>query len=172
MPSNNNLDFYYVDSNYVQFLQQAEIEKRGFSRVPNVNYGPNCKPKFLCGIVFNVNGIPYYVSVSSFQVQKPDNFIICGHNGAPVASLRFNYMFPVPQSLLTLRQISNEPDAAYRSLLAQERRYCIQKQADIQKKAQRTYKRVLLGKDIGLVQNSCDFQLLETKYHEWLATHI
>lgn len=172
MSSNNNLDFYYVDSNYVQFLQQAEIEKRGFSRVPNVNYGPNHKPKFLCGIVFEVNGIPYYVSVSSFKVRKPDNFIIYGHNGAPVASLRFNYMFPVPQSLLTLRQISNEPDAAYRSLLAQERRYCIQNQVDIRKKAQRTYKRVLLGKDIGLVQNSCDFQLLETKYHEWLATHI
>lgn len=58
MSSNNNLDFYYVDSNYVQFLQQAEIEKRGFSRVPNVDYGPSHKPKFLCGIVFEVNGIP------------------------------------------------------------------------------------------------------------------
>ena len=40
---------------------------------------------------------------------------------------------------------------------------------DKQKLAKRTYNRVLLGKDIGLVANSCDFRLLEKKYREYIA---
>ena len=48
-------------------------------------------------------------------------------------------------------------------MLAQELRYCIKNQETIQKLAERTYKRVLLGKDLGLVANSCDFILLEKK---------
>ena len=39
----------------------------------------------------------------------------------------------------------------------------------IQHLAERTYKRVLLGKDQGLVVNSCDFSLLETKCAEYTA---
>ena len=64
--------------------------------------------------------------------------------------------------------ISEEPDRAYRALLAQELRYCIKNQATIHRLAARTYNRVLLGKDVGLVINSCDFRLLEQKHGQYL----
>ena len=165
----DRLNFYTADSEYVQHLQKAEQDKRGFSRVPNMMYGDKYKPKFLCGIVLRVNGIDYYVPVTSYKQQKPDNFLIAADNGQVVSSLRFNYMFPIPKELVAVRVIADEADRAYRALLAQELRYCIKNQIEIQRLAERTYKRVLLGKDLGLVANSCDFRLLERKCLEYIA---
>ena len=157
----DQLNFYTVDLNYVSHLQQTEMRKRGFSRVTNIDYGEQRKQKFLCGIVLQVNGHDYYVPMSSYKQQKPDNFLIKAANGIVVSSLRFNYMFPVPKELVAERKIATEPDRAYRALLAQELRFCINHQDEIRRLAERTYKRVLLNKNPGLVANSCDFLLLE-----------
>ena len=164
----DKLNFYTVDLRYVNFLKNAEQEKRGFSRVPNMDYGTQRKPKFLCGVVLQVNSMNYYVPVTSYKQQKPDNFLIKAANGQVVSSLRFNYMFPVPDQLISVRIIADEPDRAYRALLSQELRYCIKNQGTIQHLAERTYKRVLLGKDLGLVANSCDFRLLEQTYSSYI----
>jgi protein AbiQ len=126
-----------------------------------MSYGDSRKPKFLCGIVLEINGMDYYVPVTSYKKKKPDNFLIQAANGQVVSSLRFNYMFPVPKSLLSERTIATEPDRAYRALLSQELRYCIRNQEMVRHLAERTYKRVMLGKNLGLVANSCDFKLLE-----------
>jgi len=163
------LNFFTADFDYVKYLYEAEWKNRGFSRVPNMKYTKGHKQKFLCGVVLRVNDISYYVPVTSYKQQKPDNFLITADNGQVVSSLRFNYMFPIPKELTAVHVISEEPDRAYRALLAQELRCCIKNQVVIQRLAGRTYKRVLLGKDVGLVVNSCDFALLEKKYHEYLA---
>ena len=165
----DKLNFYTADTNYVKYLQKVEQEKRGFSRVPNMVYGEKYKQKFLCGIVLQVNNMDYYVPVTSYKQQKSDNFLIAADNGQIVSSLRFNYMFPIPKELVAVRVIANESDRAYRALLAQELRYCIKNQDTIKHLAERTYKRVLLGKDPGLVANSCDFRLLEQKCREYSA---
>lgn len=157
----DNLNFYTVDLEYVKYLKEAEIKKRGFSRVPNLDYGDTRKPKFLCGIVLHINNQDYYVPVSSFKEQKPDNFLIKVANGSVVSSLRFNYMFPVPIELIAVRRIATEPDRAYKVLLSQELQYCIKNQDEIRRIAERTHRRVLRGKDPGLIANSCDFLLLE-----------
>ena len=81
-------------------------------------------------------------------------------------------MFPVPKELVSERTIANEPDRAYRALLAQELQYCIKNQETIRHLAERTYKRVLLGKNPGLVQNSCDFKLLESACTSYSQEHI
>lgn len=163
----DKLNFYTVDPDYVRHLKDSETEKRGFSRVPNMEYGEKYKPKFLCGVVLEVNGFDYYVPVSSFKMQKPDNFLIVAKNGSTVSSLRFNYMFPIPKDLITPLSINAEPDLKYRALLSQELRYCIKNQEQILALATRTYKRVMLGKDLGLVANSCDFALLEDKCQQY-----
>lgn len=157
----DKLNFYTVDLQYVDLLKSAETSKRGFTRVPDMNYGKDRKPKFLCGIVLTIGNNDYYVPVTSYKQQKPDNFLIYSDNGQVTGSLRFNYMFPVPKQLLTERRIDSETDRAYRSLLAQELQYCRKNQDAILHLAKRTYKRVLLGKNPGLVANSCDFKLLE-----------
>jgi protein AbiQ len=145
----DKLNFYIADADYVRYLQKAERDKRGFSRVPNMVYSEKYKQKFLCGIVLQVNGVDYYVPVTSYKQQKPDNFLVFADNGQVVSSLRFNYMFPIPKRLITVRVIDEEQDRSYRALLAQELRYCIKNQDIIQKLAERTYKRVLLGKENG-----------------------
>lgn len=165
-----NLNFYIVDSAYVSYLQAEETKKRGFSRVPNMIYGKDRKPKFLCGVVLEVGEYSYFVPVSSYKQQQPDNFLICADNGNPVSSLRFNYMFPVPLPLLSVREIKTEPDVKYRILLSQELRFCIKNQEQIRALASRTYRRVLLGKNPGLVQNSCDFPLLEQALRNYPLT--
>ena len=165
------LNFFTVDTAYVQYLKKAETEVRGFTRVPTMDYTPGQKPKFLLGVVLSVNGSDYYVPVTSFRLQKKDNFLIQVDNGTITSSLRFNYMFPVPKEMVSVRVISTEPDRAYRAFLAQELRWCIKHQRDIQRLAERTYKRVLLGKDPGLLANSCAFRFLEGKCREWIAEH-
>ena len=92
----DKLDFYLADVRYVKYLQYAEAGKRGFSRVPNMAYSEKYKQKFLCGIVLQVIDVDYYVPVTSYRQQKPDNFLIVADNGQVVSSLRFNYMFPIP----------------------------------------------------------------------------
>jgi len=168
----DKLNFYTVDFDYVKYLQEAEKQSRGFSRVPNMKYTKGHKRKFLCGVMLCVNGIDYYVPVTSYKQQKPDNFLVMADNGKVVSSLRFNYMFPIPKELATVHVISEEPDRAYRALLAQELRCCIKNQTTIQRLAERTYKRVLLGKDKGLVVNSCDFMLLEKKHQEYSTSKL
>ena len=157
----DKLNFYTVDLEYVDILKTAELNKRGFTRVPDMDYGKDFKQKFLCGIVLKVNNVDYYVPVSSFKQQKDDNFLIRNNFGQPICSLRFNYMFPVPKSILTERRIDIEQDNAYRTLLAKELLYCRKNQDTIIHLAERTYNRVILGKNPGLVVNSCDFKLLE-----------
>ena len=162
-----DLDFYTVSNNYIAYLKSEELKKRGFSRVPNMDYGKSRKPKFLCGIVLEVNTLCYFVPVSSYKQKKPDNFLICDKNDNVVSSLRFNYMFPVPLNLLKQRNIDSEHNFKYKALLSQELTYCVANQDEIRRLAHRTYKRVLLGKDKGLVTNSCDFRLLEEKCLEY-----
>jgi len=85
----DKLNFYTVDFDYVEYLQEAEKRSRGFSRVPNMEYTEGHKRKFLCGVVLQVNDIDYYVPVTSYKQQKPDNFLIAADNGKVVSSLRF-----------------------------------------------------------------------------------
>lgn len=127
----DKLNFYTVDLQYVQFLRNMETEKQGFSHIPNMDYSNKRKPKFLCGIVLQINNMDYYVPVTSYKQQKPDNFLIKTPKGQVVSSLRFNYMFPVPAELISVRIIASEPDSAYRALLSQELRYCIKNQETV-----------------------------------------
>lgn len=162
-----DLDFYIVPNSYITYLQKAESIKRGFTRVPNMDYGKNHKPKFICGIVLKINDVSYFVPVSSYKFKKPDNFLICDKNGNTISSLRFNYMFPVPLEIIKQRRIDIEPDLKYRALLAQELKYCKDHQDTIRNLAKRTHKRVMLAKSPTLVKNSCDFSFLEQKCQEY-----
>ena len=58
-----SMDFYCIDEKYNQFLQRYEKEKTGVTKVPNLKYAD--LDKFAFGAVMNVNGINYYVAVSS-----------------------------------------------------------------------------------------------------------
>lgn len=98
-----DINFYNVDLEYIEFLKKYEMEHRGFTRVPNVNYhsGNN---KFFYGAVLNVNDINYFVPVSSKTTPKQDDIIIKvkDKKNSNYGTLRFAYMLPIPKECLHL----------------------------------------------------------------------
>lgn len=63
-----NLNFFTVDPDYVRFLKAAESAQRGFTRIPDMEYGKKRKQKFLCGVVLTVGELDYYVPVTSYNL--------------------------------------------------------------------------------------------------------
>ena len=57
--------FYYVDANYIQYLKEIEINKRGFTTVPNVEY--HTHNKFVYGMVMEIDGAEYYVPIPLYR---------------------------------------------------------------------------------------------------------
>ena len=149
------MDFYRIDENYNQFLQRYEKEKRGVTKVPNLKYAD--RNKFAFGAVMKVNGINYYVAVSSFDKKQEANILICipGDKKEVKGSLRFNYMVPVP-------------DEKYRTLLNKEYQFCMDNAIRIQKKANKIYEMVTTNRKQILTDNSCDFHILEAGYQEYI----
>ena len=152
------LDFYEVNVDYVKYLKQFD------SRIPNVEY--QNRNKFLCGTLFKINGLNYFAPVSSFNIKQSSNYVIEVGN-VPVGSVRYSFMFPVPDAEIKQKVINNESDYQYRFLLRQELKYCNKNREVIQSKAKAIYHKAL-DKNTTYHQFCCDFQLLEKKCKEWI----
>ena len=131
------MDFYYIDEEYIRFLQQYEKEKRGVTKIPNIRY--TNRNKFAFGVVMQVNGMNYYVPVSSFDKKQEANILIRvpGDEKEVKGTLRFNYMFPVPDECIERLVIKEVKDEKYRSLLNKEYQFCVDNAEHIQKKAKK-----------------------------------
>lgn len=161
-----SLSFYDVDKEYVKYLQEEERKIRGFTRVPNVEY-PGSLPKFTCGVICEIHDCKYYVPVSSYKLQKPDNILIkidSERYNKIKGSLRFNYMFPIPDTCVTERIIANDPNS---HLLNMEWKFCNKNEDRIRNKARQTYSKVTNRVNENIVNNSCDFLLLEQLCKEY-----
>ena len=62
--------FYYVEDEYINFLKKKEIEKRNFTRVPNVHYW-NTK-KFVFGAVLEINNMLYLNCTLTYKLLVRD----------------------------------------------------------------------------------------------------
>lgn len=155
------LSFYDIDKNYVKYLQEEEIKARGFTRVPNVEY-PGRLPKFVCGVVLEIRGYKYYVPVTSYKRNQLDNILIeisSERYNRIKGSLRFNFMFPVPDNCIKERIIANDPN---KTLLNLEWNFCNSNEERIRNKAKQTYSKVINRVNANTINNSCDFLLLES----------
>lgn len=114
------MDFYRINEEYSRFLQRYEKERRGVTKVPNIRYTD--RNKFTFGAVMQVNGVNYYVPVSSFDTKQEANILIRvpGDEKEVKGSLRSNYMFPVPDGCIEKLVIKDVEDEKYRSLLNKE----------------------------------------------------
>lgn len=155
------MDFYRINEEYNKFLQVYEKEKRGITKVPNIRYAD--RNKFAFGVVMQVNGINYYVSVSSFDKKQEANILIRvpGDKKEIKGSLRFNYMVPVPDECIERLVIKEIKDEKYRSLINKEYQFCINNAERIQKKAEKIYQMVINNRKQILTDNSCAFHILE-----------
>lgn len=159
------IDFYFVDKEYIDYLKEVEINKRGFTCVPNIEYAN--REKFVYGAVMNVNGINYYVPVSSKVKSRQDNILIRDKNNQIKGSLRFSYMIPVPSNCIKNLIIDNISDNNRKILVSKELAFCRRNKDKIIKQAIKTYERVISNKYPSLNQNSCDFKLLEKAYIDY-----
>lgn len=163
------MEFYYVNLNYANYLQAYEKKIRGFTRVPNILY-KGCS-KFVFGVVLKIGQFNYYVPVSSYKIKQESNILIKieADSEKIKGTLRFNYMFPVPDNCLTKIDIKEIKDKKYRSLVNKEFEFCMNNICKIKKKAELVYKLVVKDKKKTLVVNSCDFKVLESAYLEYIT---
>ena len=113
------MDFYYVSSDFIDYLQDVERKARGFTRVPNIEYDNNQNPKFFVGVVFQINKYKYFAPMSHYKAQKPNNVLIniATDKKNPIkGSIRLNYMFPVLDKYLTRAEINRLSDEKYKRL--------------------------------------------------------
>lgn len=166
------MDFYRIDEGYNQFLQKYEKEKRGVTKVPNIRYTDH--NKFAFGAVMQVNGMNYYVSISSFDKKQEANILIRvpGDEKEVKGSLRFNYMVPVPDECIEKLKIKDIEDEKYRLLLNKEYQFCIDNAEKIQKKANKIYQMVTTNRKQVLTDNSCAFRILEAGCQEYIEKHL
>lgn len=130
--------------------------------------------KFAFGAVMQVNGMNYYVSVSSFDKKQEANILIRvpGDKKEVKGSLRFNYMVPVPEECLEKLVIKDVEDEKYRLLLNKEYRFCMDNAERIQRKANKIYEMVTTNRKQILTDNSCAFHILEDGYREYIKSYM
>ena len=166
------MDFYRINEEYNKFLQRYEKEKRGVTKVPNIRYTD--RNKFAFGAVMQVNGMNYYVSVSSFDKKQEANILIRvpGDEKEVKGSLRFNYMVPVPDECIEKLVIKDVADEKYRLLLNKEYQFCMNNAERIQKKANKIYEMVTTNRKQILTDNSCAFHILEDGCREYIEKYL
>ncbi|MBQ9673972.1 MAG: type III toxin-antitoxin system ToxN/AbiQ family toxin [Ruminococcus sp.] len=164
---NTKTDFYYVDGDYIEYLKQAETKSRGFTCVPNVHYWNT--DKFVFGAVLLINDIQYFVPVTSYSKPQQDLLLLRDKKDNKVlGSIRFNYMIPVPSKCLHKLNIADLPTVQSRAHASKELAFCRRNRDRIYKTAKSTYFRVLSHKYPELTKHSCDFQLLEKAYIDYI----
>ena len=168
----DKMDFYRINEEYNRFLQRYEKEKRGVTKVPNIRYTD--RNKFAFGAVMQVNGMNYYVSVSSFDKKQAANILIRvpGDEKEEKGSLRFNYMVLVPNECIEKLIIKDVEDKKYRLLLNKEYQFCMNNAERIQKKANKIYEMVTTKRKQILTDNSCAFHILEDGYREYIEKYL
>ena len=162
------MDFYRINEEYNRYLQKYERENRGVTKVPNIRYTD--RNKFAFGAVMQINGMNYYVSVSSFDKKQEANILIRvpGDEKEIKGSLRFNYMIPVPEKCIEKLIIKDIEDEKYLFLLNKEYQFCMNNAERIQKKANKIYEMVITNRKQKLTDNSCAFSILEQGYREYV----
>ncbi len=157
------ISFYYVDEDYINYLKEVEINSRGFTTVPNVRYANSSK--FVYGVVLKIDDIDYYVPISSYKKSQEDNIIIKIEDHKKLVargSMRFNYMIPIPKQCLIPVDFKDSMFTEQEKVMLQkEYKACKKLLVQAQKRAKKTYDKVLAGLDTELLKNSCDFKLLE-----------
>lgn len=155
------IKFYDVDKNYINFLKTID------SQIPNFEYEGN--NKFVCGIVLTINNINYYAPISHMTNRQRTNIQIT-ENGRVLSTIRFSFMFPAMENVLTVKDFSviAQNNQQYADLLSAEYRFCRTHEAEIYNKALQVYK-IGCNKNHVLNYTCCDFKKLEEHYLEYLS---
>lgn len=156
------LKFYDIDPEYANYLRQYD------QRVPNISY--KTKNKFVCGIVLSISGHSYFAPISSNTDRQKTSILITNAAGKALASIKFSFMFPAPDKVITPKDFKaiRSADPSYANLLEKEYAFCKKNEQAIRNKALRVYQ-MGCNPEHPLHKHCCDFRLLEEKKDEWVA---
>ena len=156
------LKFYDVEENYINYLKTIDRQ------IPDITYTTN--NKFVCGIVLDIDGVSYYAPISHTTKRYRTSKLIYD-NGRPISSIRFSFMFPAPQSVLTEKNFAQirAIDPHYADVIAAEYQYCIKNESDILQKARSVYN-IGCNKEHQFNYTCCDFKKLEAEYSKYDKT--
>lgn len=168
-----SLKFYDVNIDYVNFLKRKEKEVRGFTKIPDIEYENN--NKFLCGVVMKVNGINYFAPVSSNKQKFATSIMITDKKGEIKSSIRLSFMFPIPKSLVTLKDFSKLSESDY-SLVIKEAKFCKKNSEKIEALAKKIYSKYNKYSEFeekteyqhNFLKNCGDFKLYEKTYNLYI----
>lgn len=154
---NNNLYFYEVDDEYVEYMSKYD-KKIMYTKIQNRKF----KRKYI-GILFEINNNYYISPLSSYKakhnkMEEALDFIKIGDK----AVINLNNMFPVKMENIKKVEIEKENDNNYRQLLRNEYNLCEPKFKRIVKNAKALYEQVVIYK-MPIKNRCCDFKLLEEK---------
>ena len=156
------LKFYDVEENYINYLKTIDRQ------IPDIAYSTN--NKFVCGIVLDIGGVTYYAPISH-TTQRFRTSKLIYDKGTPISSIRFSFMFPAPQSVLTQKNFAQirAVDPNYADVITAEYRYCVRNENDILQKANSVYN-IGCNKNHPYNYTCCDFKKLESEYMKYDKT--
>lgn len=167
------LNLYSVSDKYIKYLRQFDDKI-----YDNKEEMRTHERKYL-GVVLTVNEFNYYIPMSSPKksdyldinkkiIRKDTKTIIRIHEGNRLyGTLRISNMIPVAITELEPYMISNETDSKYKEVILGELRYIRNNSNKILKFAKTVYNQKIKNIDIGYINNTVDFRLLEEKLKEW-----
>ena len=155
--------FYTVDKNYIQYLSKFES---------HISYNKDeighSRPYL--GIVLKIKKYNYFVPLYSYKehYKKYKNnssfFFIYNRKKEPLAIIKFSSMIPIPKKLKVISLLEYKTqDKKYTDLISAEYRYVNSHKAEIYKRANKMYIAITKHKNNFLKTIACNFKLLEEK---------
>lgn len=167
------LNLYSISDKYIKYLRQ--FDDKIYDNKEEIR---SHKRKYL-GVVLTVNEFNYYIPMSSPKksdyldfdrkiIRNDTKTIIRIHeSGRLYGTLRISNMIPVPITELQPYIIADEDDLKYKEVILGELRYINNNSSKIVKYAKTVYNQKIKNIDIGYINNTVNFKLLEEKLKEW-----
>ena len=167
------LNLYSISDKYIKYLWQ--FDDKIYDNKEEIR---SHKRKYL-GVVLTVNEFNYYIPMSSPKksdyldfdrkiIRNDTKTIIRIHeSGRLYGTLRISNMIPVPITELQPYIIADEDDLKYKEVILGELRYINNNSSKIVKYAKTVYNQKIKNIDIGYINNTVNFKLLEEKLKEW-----
>lgn len=181
-----NLSFYIIDENYVKYLQDKELEKRGFTKVSNPINFLYVHKKCYVGIIFEINGFKYLAPLTHPKAHYEENKQFFNRISTSInistdeknkffGRIMYSYMIPIPANdLIEEIEINNIDDYGYRMLLLTQYFYINDNKIrdSIISKATGLYNKVYNNPNHFLSKVCCDFKYLEDISKDYINNNI
>ena len=173
------MQLYNISDEYINFIR--EKFPRVYSNKENVRVHTR---KYL-GAVIQMGDYKYYIPLSSPKDKhdyiiengqkrvRKDSLIVMrivsgsSDNKELKGTLQVGTMIPVPDDAITLYDVDNESDQAYKDLVQEELVYIRKHEKEIIKNAKILYSKRKSGEVNRVVQNCLDFIAIEAECDKW-----